>query len=85
MLTQTIGICCPNILLQNAFDRFAQIYKKAPKNVLNLENWAKTLFDVGKYAEAWDKVKLAEATPDKGKLDPQLLEALQAQMPRPEK
>jgi hypothetical protein len=42
-----------------------------------------TLFAVGKYSDAWEKVKLAEATPNKGDLDPRFLEALQARMPRP--
>lgn len=69
--------------LKDAYARFAGIYKKAPKNTLNLENWAKTLFLAGDYAEAWKKVKLAEATPGRADLDPRFLEALQSKMPRP--
>jgi tetratricopeptide (TPR) repeat protein len=71
-------------LLNDAFDRFKRIYKKAPQHTKNLQNWAMTLFGTGKYAEAWEKVKLAEATPNKDQLDPSFLAALQARMPRPE-
>jgi tetratricopeptide (TPR) repeat protein len=70
-------------LLKDAFDRFQRVYDKAPQNTKNLQNWAMTLFAVGKYSDAWEKVKLAEATPNKGDLDPRFLEALQARMPRP--
>jgi len=70
-------------LIKNAFDRFEHIYQKAPQNGRNLKNWAMTLFSVGRYSEAWAKVKLAESTPDKGHLDPSFLADLQAHMPRP--
>lgn len=70
-------------LLKDAFDRFQRIHQKAPQNTLNLQNWAIALFGIGKYAEAWEKVKLAEATPNKRALDPRFLQALQARMPRP--
>jgi tetratricopeptide (TPR) repeat protein len=70
-------------LLKDAVARFARVYEKAPQNTLNLENWAKTLFLVGDYAEAWKKVKLAEATPGRADLDPRFLAALQSKMPRP--
>jgi hypothetical protein len=43
-----------------------------------------TLFGIGKYSEAWAKVKLAEVTPNKDELDPRFLSALQSRMPRPE-
>ncbi|MDR2689036.1 MAG: hypothetical protein LBB76_04685 [Azoarcus sp.] len=70
-------------LLNDAFDRFARIHEKAPQHTLNLQNWAITLFYVGNFAEAWKKVKLAEATPRHTELDPRFLAALQAKMPRP--
>jgi tetratricopeptide (TPR) repeat protein len=69
--------------LKDAFAHFARIYEKAPKNALNLGNWANTLFLVGNYAEAWEKVKLAEKTPEGRELDPSFLKALQSKMPRP--
>jgi tetratricopeptide (TPR) repeat protein len=69
--------------LKDAFARFAAVYEKASKNTLNLENWAKTLFLVGDYAEAWKKVKLAEKTSGGRNLDPFFLKNLQAKMPRP--
>ena len=57
-------------LLKDAFGRFERIYQKAPQNAMNLQNWAITLFRIGRYPAAWEKVKLAEATPNKGDLDP---------------
>ena len=70
-------------LLNDAFDRFERIYQRAPQNTLNLQNWAMTLFFKQRYAEAWAKVKLAEATPNKSVIDPRFVSALQAKMPRP--
>jgi Tfp pilus assembly protein PilF len=70
-------------LLRNAYGRFERIYQKAPDDTDNLVNWAKTLFGVGDYAQAWAKVKLAEATPDKAILAPTFVAASQAKMPRP--
>jgi tetratricopeptide (TPR) repeat protein len=70
-------------LLKDAFARFEQNQKKAPQNVLNLQNWATTLAGAGRYCEAWDKVKLAESMPNKSNLDPEFIAALQARMPRP--
>jgi tetratricopeptide (TPR) repeat protein len=71
-------------LLKYAFNRFEFVYRKAPQNTLNLQNWAMTLFGTGKYPEAWEKVRLAEATPNKDQLDPRFLADLQARMPRPQ-
>lgn len=71
-------------LLNDAVHRFQSIYQKAPQNVLNLQNWAMMLFRTGKYREAWTKIKIAEATPDKDKLDPRFLAALESRMPRPQ-
>jgi len=71
-------------LLKDAFDRFERVYQRAPQNTLNLQNWAVNFFSIGKYSEAWAKVKLAEATPNKGDLDPRFVAALQSRMPRPQ-
>ena len=71
-------------LLKYAFNRFERNYQKAPQNTLNLQNWAMTLFSIGRYSEAWEKVKLAEARPNKDDLDPRFLAALQSRMPRPQ-
>ena len=70
-------------LVNDAFVRFARVHAKAPQHTLNLQNWAITLFYVGNFAEAWKKVKLAEATPRHAELDPQFLADLQRKMPRP--
>jgi len=71
-------------LLRDAFTRFERIYQKAPKNRKNLQNWAMTLFSIGKYSEAWAKVKLAETAPGKDELDPRFIADLQSHMPRPQ-
>ncbi|MBC7377520.1 MAG: hypothetical protein H7346_08815 [Burkholderiaceae bacterium] len=70
-------------LMQDALARFARIYAKAPRHMLNLQNWAVALFYAGDYELAWKKVKLAEATPQKSQLDARFLAALQSRMPRP--
>ena len=70
-------------MIKDAFRRYAQLYAKAPNHTLNLQNWAVTLYYVGNYAEAWKKVKLAEATPRRAELDPKFIVALQAKLPRP--
>jgi tetratricopeptide (TPR) repeat protein len=70
-------------LLKDAFGRFEHIYQQAPQNTLNLQNWAITLFSIGRYSEAWAKVKLAEASPNNGSLDPRFVAALESRMPRP--
>jgi len=71
-------------LLKDAYVRFQHIYDKTPGNALNLQNWAMTLFQAGRYPEAWQKVKLAEALPNKGNLDPRFIAALQSRMARPD-
>ena len=71
-------------LLKDAYNRFERLYQRAPQNTLNLQNWAITLFGEGRYSEAWAKVKLAEATPNKAELDPRFLADLQAHMSRPQ-
>jgi tetratricopeptide (TPR) repeat protein len=71
-------------LRKDAFERFEHIYQIAPQNTRNLKNWAVLLMSLGKYAEAWEKIKLAEATPDKKLLDPKLISDLESHMPRPQ-
>lgn len=71
-------------LINDALNRYERIYQKAPQNGRNLKNWAMTLFGVGKYSEAWAKVKLAESAQDKGHFDPSFLADLQSHMPRPQ-
>jgi tetratricopeptide (TPR) repeat protein len=67
----------------NALARFAKIYGQQPDNTLNLQNWSITLFYNDKFKDAWDKLKLAEATAGKADIDPNFVAALQAKMPRP--
>jgi tetratricopeptide (TPR) repeat protein len=67
----------------NALARFAKIYAQQPDNTLNLQNWSITLFYNDKFKDAWDKLKLAEATPGKAEIDPNYVAALQAKMSRP--
>lgn len=70
-------------LLNDAFARFARVHQKAPEHTLNLQNWAITFFYMGNYAEAWKKLKQAEATPRRNEIDPNFVAALQRKMPRP--
>lgn len=70
-------------LINDAFTRFARLYERAPQHTMNLQNWAIVLFNVGNYAEAWKKIKLAEATPGAAGLDKRFIAALQEKMPRP--
>ncbi len=70
-------------LLQDAFKRYETLYQKAPQHLLNLQNWAIVLYSVGRYAEAWQKIKLAEQTPRSGELDKRFIADLQSRMPRP--
>ena len=70
-------------LLNEAFAHFSKIYDQAPDHTLNLQNWAITLFYVGHYTEAWQKIKLAEATPRSAEIDKSFIAALQSKMPRP--
>ena len=69
--------------LQDAYKRFARVYEKMPQHVMNLQNWAITLFFVGNYAEAWKKIKEAEATPRREFVDQKFVADLTAKMPRP--
>ena len=66
-----------------AFKRFAQLQTRAPKNTLNLQNWAIALFFNGQYAAAWEKVKAAQATPRGVEVDKKFVAELQRKMPRP--
>jgi tetratricopeptide (TPR) repeat protein len=79
-----IGMKTKNdVLLQDALTGFAKNYTRDPQHALNLQNWAITLYYIGDYPKAWDKIKLAQATPRRGELDPKFIDALQEKMPRP--
>lgn len=70
-------------LIADALARFAQLQRRAPEHVLNLQNWAITAYYLGNYAEAWQKIKLAEKKRRAHELDPGFLTELQKKMPRP--
>ncbi len=70
-------------LLKDAFARFERVYQKAPKHKMNLMNWAIAFYFADNYAEAWKKVKLAEAIKGAPEFDPEFLKMLQDKMPRP--
>ena len=70
-------------LMDEAFQRFAQLQTRAPANTLNLQNWAIALFYTGQYAASWDKIKAAQATPRGAEVDKKFIADLQAKMPRP--
>ncbi len=71
-----------DVLLKDAFSLFERNYQREPQHVPNLQNWAKTLFYVEKYAEAWEKIQLAEAAPRHAELNASFIAVLQARMPR---
>jgi hypothetical protein len=58
------------------------LYARAPQHVMNLQNWAVAYFYVGRYAESWEKIKLAEAAPRSKELDKRFIAALESKMPR---
>ncbi|MDD5248181.1 MAG: tetratricopeptide repeat protein [Rhodocyclaceae bacterium] len=78
------GIAAHNeTMVINAFERFKKVYEIAPEHRVNLENWAVILFNTGNYAEAWEKIKLAEKTPSGKNINKKFVDALQSKMPRP--
>jgi len=70
-------------MVKDAFERFKKIYEKSPQHGMNLQNWAIILFYTGNYAEAWEKVKLAEVTPNGKDIDQNFIALLQSKMARP--
>ena len=70
-------------LMKDAFAVFAEVNRKAPEHTMNLQNWAIALFYSARYAEAWEKIKLAEATPRKYELDRRFVAELESKMKRP--
>ncbi len=70
-------------LIQDALLNFSKIHKRAPQHTLNLQNWAIILFSTNNFTEAWEKIKLAEATPRHAELDKRFIAALQTKMARP--
>jgi len=85
--TRTIGIVGVETgqkwMVMDALSRHARLYQWAPQHVLNLQNWAITLYYLGDYADAWRKVELAEQAPRRADLDQNFIAALEAKMPRP--
>ena len=69
--------------LSSALKQFEALHKQYPERTANLENWALTLFIVGKYPQSWRVVKLAETTPRSIAIDPEFIKMLTAKMPRP--
>jgi tetratricopeptide (TPR) repeat protein len=70
-------------LVKNALTRFSFIYDQAPDHTMNLQNWAITLYFLGDYRAAWEKIGLAMATPGKAELNRAFIDKLQRKMPQP--
>lgn len=70
-------------MLAQALAKFAQLHQRAPEHTLNLQNWAIVLFYQGEFAQAWQKIKLAEATSQAKDLDPRFIKDLAKKMARP--
>lgn len=71
------------VLVSDALARFGQLQARAPDHTLNFQNWAVTLYYLGDYRDAWEKVKLAEKTRRANELDKGFVAELQKKMPRP--
>jgi tetratricopeptide (TPR) repeat protein len=71
------------VLVKQALTRFARLHERAPQHTLNLQNWAITLYYVGNYRDAWQKIQLAEGTPRRAEIDQSFVSELQRKMPRP--
>jgi tetratricopeptide (TPR) repeat protein len=71
------------VLITEAFHRYEQLYKRVPRNILNLQNWAIALYYTGNYTKAWEKIKMAETAPRGNELDKRFIAELQSKMPRP--
>ena len=70
-------------LVKNALARFAFIHDRAPNHTMNLQNWAITLYFLGDYQAAWEKIGLAMATPGQAELNRAFIDKLQRKMPHP--
>jgi len=70
-------------LVKKAVDMYSELYRKAPEHTLNLQNWAVTLYQIGNYRQAWEKIKIAELTPRANELDKNFIKALEIKMSRP--
>jgi len=70
-------------LVSDAMERFGQLSVRAPDHTLNLQNWAITLYYLGDYRGAWQKVKLAEKTSRAVEIDKGFVAELKTKMPRP--
>ncbi len=71
------------VLLEKAWVMFSDNYRQAPTHTLNLQHWAATLFHTERYADAWQKLILAENTPRGKEVDRGFVTALSEKMPRP--
>ena len=71
------------VLLDKAWPLFAANYARAPSHTLNLQNWAIVFFYTERYADAWQKLILAEKTPRSKEVDRGFVKALSDKMPRP--
>jgi len=70
-------------LVKNALTRFSFIYDRAPDHTMNLQNWAITLYFLGDYQAAWEKISLAMATPGQAELNRAFIDKLQHKMSHP--
>lgn len=78
------GVAAQNkTIIAAAIERFKKTYEKVPQHTMNLQNWAVILYYLGNYAEAWEKVKLAEATAGASAVDRRFVSALNSKMARP--
>lgn len=71
-------------LVSDAMEKFPrQLLLRTPDHTLNIQNWAITLYDLGDYRGAWQKVDLAEKTRRAVEFDKNFVAELKMKMPRP--
>ena len=70
-------------LTADALARFSAIHAESPENTINLQNWAMTLYFDEKFDAAWQKIQLAQATPNARLLSNEFVEKVRQKVAAP--
>jgi tetratricopeptide (TPR) repeat protein len=77
---RALGICGialkDQAVVDGALMRFADFYSENSANVNNPQNWALTLYLLERYDDAWQKIRIAQSTPDSKLLSNEFIDAL---------
>lgn len=63
-------------LIELALVKFETIYSEHPTGAISLQNWAMTLYALERYPEAWEKIRIAQTTPEAGLLSQAFIQDL---------